>query len=270
MLTRLLNEGWFPDEKQAAAWVMERKVLVNEQPAFSVKELVKPDSVIRVKEYYKIKYVNKGGYKLEGAFSAFNLSAEGKTALDCGASTGGFTDCLLQHGAAHVYAVDVGHGQLAGKLASSPRVTNMERTNLSDGCLLALSPRPELITLDLSYLSLKKAVPVCKSILHGKGYIVALIKPLFEVDSSELRRTGKMEDPQALCRILQDICGFCRQEGFDVLGITHSPIRGNNGTVEYFIYLACGMDNPAKQENFEDTIPAVVAHSLALEHFNKG
>ena len=131
LIDKLISEGWFSDEKEATAWIMDRKVLVDEQPVFSAKQKVRTESIIRIKEYYKTKYVNKGGYKLEGALKQLGIDVNGKIALDCGASTGGFTDCLLQHGAGMVYAVDVGYGQIAGKLAVDPRVVNLEKTNIN-------------------------------------------------------------------------------------------------------------------------------------------
>ncbi len=148
---KLLQEGFFTDAKEAETWVMMKKVLVNDQPVWSLHEKVPADGFVRIKEFYKKQYVNKGGFKLEAALGRFGIDAVNKVALDCGASTGGFTDCWLQHGARLVYAVDAGFGQLAGKLASDARVVNMERTNLSDESLTALDPKPEIISLDLSF-----------------------------------------------------------------------------------------------------------------------
>lgn len=268
LVERLVNEGWFDDEKQAAAWVMERKVLLDDNLMVSPKEKVSTEGIIRVKDYYKSKYVNKGGYKLEGALREFNINIDGKTVLDCGASTGGFTDCLIQQGAECVYAVDVGYGQLAGKLAINPRVINMEKTNLSSDRLFNLIPKPQLITLDLSYLSLRKALPICRKILHNNGEIVALIKPLFEVDSSEIRRTGKIDDCEILYKVLSDICTFCEEENFNILGITFSPIRGNSGTLEYFIHLSCGNATHINKVNSE-CIFQVVSKSMTIGRYHK-
>lgn len=269
LVERLVNEGWFDDEKQAAAWVMERKVLLDNNLMVSPKEKVSTEGIVRVKDYYKLKYVNKGGYKLEGALRDFNIDIKGKKVLDCGASTGGFTDCLIQQGAECVYAVDVGYGQLAGKLAIDPRVINLEKTNLSSDGLLKLIPKPQLITLDLSYLSLKKALPICRNILHNNGEIVALIKPLFEVDSSEIRRTGKLDDYETLYKVIIDICTYCEEEKFNILGITFSPIRGNSGTLEYFIHLSCGNATHINRIDSE-CISQVVFKSMTIGQYHKG
>jgi 23S rRNA (cytidine1920-2'-O)/16S rRNA (cytidine1409-2'-O)-methyltransferase len=177
IIDRLLDERWFDDEKEAAAWIMERKGLVKDKPVLTPKEQVPFEAVIRLKNEYKRRYVNKGGLKLEGALQRLNISVEGTTALDCGASTGGFTDCLIQKGASRVYAVDAGFGQLAGRLRIEPRVVNLEKTNLGDRALLNLEPKPELITLDLSYLSLRKALPLCEGILNGEGRLSVSSSP---------------------------------------------------------------------------------------------
>lgn len=270
LIERLIDEGWFSNEKEAISWAMERKILVNDKPITSVKEIIYLDSTIRVKEYYKTKYVNKGGLKLEGALKDFKLSVVGKVALDCGASTGGFTDCLLDKGASLVYAVDVGFGQLAGKLSTSPYVINMEKTNLSDEKLLYLDPRPHFITLDLSYLSLKKAVPICCEILGGEGIIVALIKPLFEVDSSQIRKSGQINDRNTLEEVLMDICDhFCKMN-MDILGLTYSPIRGNHDTLEYFICLGCGYNFDKKFNiSYKKYIQEILDKSFQIEKFQK-
>ena len=161
LFEKLIQDEWFQNEKEIEPWLMSRRILVNNEVVTSGKLKIPIEADIRIKEYYKKKYVNKGGLKLEKALHDFNINVTGKVTLDCGASTGGFTDCLLQHGAQKVYAVDVGYGQLAGKLLQDPRVINMEKTNLSDDILLMLDEKPDIISLDLSYLSLKKAIPIC-------------------------------------------------------------------------------------------------------------
>ena len=170
LIPRLVNEAFFADEKTAAAFVLGGKVYVNGQRA-RAGQVVDAAAVLSVPELAQ-RYASKGGYKLEGAIKAFDLDVTGRVCIDAGASTGGFTDCLLQHGAALVYAVDVGFGQLTGALRQNPRVVNRERTNLSDESLLSLDPRPTLGTCDLSYLSLTKAVPYYDNILHGNGELI--------------------------------------------------------------------------------------------------
>lgn len=273
LLERLLQEGWFATEKEAASWVMMRRVLIDGQIITGLKEKVSSDGEIRIKEYYKRKYVNKGGLKLESALDSFKVDVKGKVALDCGASTGGFTDCLLQHGAARVYAVDVGFGQLAGKLRQNPAVVNMEKTNLGDEVLRTLEPAPEVISLDLSYLSLKKGVPLCKNILKdGTGIVICLVKPLFEVESADTRRTGTIGGPEVYKEILEDLCGFFLKENFQIMGVSNSSVTGNAGTLEYFIALRLGEDKegPASLEtDLTQQINMAVECAMKLERFEK-
>jgi len=274
LIDRLINENWFDTEKESLPWIMAGKVLVGDIRAFSGKEKVPPDAEIRVKEYYKKKYVNKGGLKLQGALDDFKIDVNGETALDCGASAGGFTDCLLQRGAKLVYAVDAGHGELAAKLRNDAKVVNMERTNISDAPLKTLDPKPDLITLDLSYLSLKTAVPECAGIIKYGGDIVALIKPIVEVASSEIKRSGDINRREVISEILTDLCGYFIKTGFGIAGLTYSPIRGNNDALEYFIWLRPGeapqngINGPYSQQ-FSECINDIIEKSFALEKFDK-
>jgi len=269
-IDKLLSEHWFTTEKEAAAWIMERKVLANDTAVLTPRQIIPTDAVIRVKESYKRKYVNKGGLKLEGAIRDFGISVADRVTLDCGASTGGFTDCLLQFGAKRVYAVDAGFGQLDWKLISDPKVINMEKTNLGDQALLNLDPRPEIITLDLSYLSLKKALPICRGILGDKGLAICLVKPIFEVESSEIRRTGKINDHEILKDILIDLCGYFIKMEVNVGGVTNSPVTGNSGTLEFFVSVHWGIDGLRNcNSDYGEEIEKALTRSSALNVFNK-
>ena len=160
----------------------------------------------------------------------------------------------------------MGYGQIAGKVSTNPRVVNMEKTNLSDERLLTLDPRPEMITLDLSYLSLKKALPICRNILHEDGCVVALVKPLFEVESSDIRRTGEINDRETLKSLLLDLCEYFDRMDFGILGVTRSPIRGNNGTIEYFLYLDCGKKACEGLRNgYQEEVEKIVEASFAVD-----
>lgn len=249
---------------------MMKNVLINNQPVWSVHEKVAVDSEVRIKGYYKRQYVNKGGFKLNAALERFVIDCKDKVALDCGASTGGFTDCWVQKGAKLVYAVDVGFGQLAGKLANDPHVVNMEKTNLSDEKLTVLDPKPEMISLDLSYLSLKKALPICREILKEKGVMVCLIKPIYEVESSEIRRIGNINQKEVLREILQDICRFYLENGVDIIGLTHSPVTGNSGTLEYLIGVCWNCtDYETINLCYEEQIDDAIEESFKLHKFKK-
>lgn len=261
---RLINEEWFQTEKEALTWVMMKRVLVDDQPVISINERINEDAIIRVKEYYRKKYVNKGGLKIEKAIEKFAVEVQDKVALDCGASMGGFTDCLLQHGAKSVYAVDVGHGQLAGKLLIDERVVNLERTNISDEKLLTLDPAPQLITLDLSYLSLKKAVPIALKIMNHSGVLLCLIKPTYEVYNSEVRKDGDINEPHIHKEILSDLLAFFKEINLQIIGLTNSAVRGNNGTIEYVIGLTTDLMQPETLD-----IDQTIEEAFKLEKFNK-
>ena len=275
LIDRLLAEGWFATAGEALPWIIAGKVLVGDQRAYSAAEIAPANAEIRIKEYYKTKYVNKGGLKLEKALAEFNASCGvdvcGKVALDCGASTGGFTDCLLRHGAGRVYAVDAGHGELAGKLLINDKVVNMERTNISDARLKSLALKPEIVTLDLSYLSLRLAVPICRDILAPGGTIIALIKPIVEVESSKIKRSGDVNRREVIAEVLRNLCGVFIAEGFDIAGLTYSPVRGNNGALEYFACLRprTAVAEIAANESLKSKINEIIEQSFLLNKFSK-
>lgn len=237
----LIERGIFENTRTADSWVMAGKVLANNVRIDKPGQLVPVTNEITVKGIDQ-RYVGKGGLKLEGALSDFRMDVTGVVAIDAGASTGGFTDCLLQHGAAMVYAVDVGYGRLVGRLHIDPRVVAMEKVNISDPVLLELDPRPTLATVDLSYLSLKKAIPIVAGILHGRGEMICLVKPLFEVPDSDMRRTGVVDNPDVYRDLLKDLAGFVDGLGYTVAGIAHSHVTGNKGAREFFIRICL---NPA-------------------------
>lgn len=243
IVQKLLNDGYFISEKEAASWILMGKVYANNELITTCGHKVCEDCTIRIKDFDR-KYVSKGGFKLEGALTDLNVGVKNKVAFDAGASTGGFTDCLLQHGAKKVYAIEVGFGQLNGRLRQDVRVINMEKTNIGDDILLALEDKPEIVTLDLSYLSLKKAIPICAGIMGHRGTIICLVKPLFEVESQEARRTGIIDDESLYTDVLTGIADFVNHElGFSVFGITHSHIRGNKGTIEFFMGISLDDDS---------------------------
>ncbi|TMD63375.1 MAG: TlyA family RNA methyltransferase [Chloroflexi bacterium] len=229
----LAERGIFESAEEARPWIMTGQVLVNEQLIDKPGMLVPRDAALRIRGRHR--YVSRGGYKLEAAIERFRVNVAGRVALDCGASTGGFTDCLLQHGARLVYAVEVGYGQLVGSLRADARVRNLERTNLSDLVSSDLDPPPSLVTLDLSYLSLTKALPVAAALVEPEGYVLALLKPLFEVESPEARRSGQIDDPAllvtALCRVLEAGTGT----GLVPLGAAKLALKPRHGVTEFFI-----------------------------------
>ncbi len=256
---RLTALGLAEDSREAAVLIMAGKVLVNNQPARPGMK-VRPDDEIRLKGA-RMPYLARGGLKLAGALEAFGLSPEGQVCLDAGASAGGFTDCLLKHGARLVYAVDVGFGQLLGSLRQDERVVNLERTNLSDPRLLALAPRPGFATCDLSYLSLREAVPVYRDILGGAGSLICLVKPLFEVDDPQARRSGIIAD-SAYAPMLRDLAACLNGlPGVMVQDVCASPVTGSGGTIEFFFHVLFGAAGP--RPALEDAIARSCGRALA-------
>lgn len=254
----LVERGLFEQIEEAKRWVMAGKVLVNEQRLDKPGMAVSGDAHIRI--LGRSRYASRGGYKLEAALEHFALDVTEHVALDCGASAGGFTDCLLQHGAAHVYAVEVGYGQLIGRLRAHTSVRNLERTNLSDLTPAMLNPLPTLITLDLSYLSLTRALPIATSLLDTKGLILALVKPLFEVESVEARRSGHIDDATLVATALYRVLDAGVGAGLLPLGIVKLALRPRHGVTEFMAFFSKGCKHIPYRYN-EEILAALVEGS---------
>lgn len=184
-------------------------------------------------------YVSRSGLKLKGALDQLAVSVCGLVALDVGASTGGLTDCLLQEGAAKVYALDVGYGQLAWRLRQNKHVVVIERTNIRTFDPQGVIAEPiDLVTIDASFISLKRVIPAVKHLLPENGAILALVKPQFEVEKGLVEKNGVVTDPELHRRVLQDIGQFCEGEGLTVMGQCEFPLTGPEGNREFFIYAA--------------------------------
>lgn len=264
---RLVSEGYFTSREEAERWIMAGKVRAGGRPVTYAGQKVAKDEPLSVRGLHQ-KYLSKGGLKLEGALRDFSLSVKDRVCIDAGASTGGFTDCLVRHGASLVYAVDVGYGQLAGSLRNDPRVINMERTNISDEALLRLQPVPTLGTADLSYLSLRKAVPYYAGIMRNAGDLLCLVKPLFEIDDNEARRTGIIA-PDAYVPLLHGLLQSFSCGGVSVRGLTHSPITGNHGTLEFFLWLSFNATIQSTPPPTLSEIEAIVTAAKALPLYQK-
>lgn len=255
----LVSRGYCEDNRQAAAMVMAGLVLVNGQPAHAGDKIRDTDKVI-FKE--RLPFASRGGLKLQGALQEAGIDVTDLVCLDAGASTGGFTDCLLRHGAKLVYAVDVGYGQLTGALRQDRRVINLERTNISDPALNSLDPAPEFATCDLSYLSLREAVPVYRDILHHRGGMLALVKPLFEIGDSAARRSGQIAD-EAYAPLLTDLSSALNKlEDVGVAQVLASPVTGSSGTIEFFFHIRFG-GNPERPD-LAPSISSSVKEALGL------
>ena len=267
LMEKLLRDGLFDSEKAASAALMEGTVYLG-QTRLRGGMKVPEDAVIAVRGR-EMPYAGKGGLKLEGALKDFGLSPAGRVCVDAGASTGGFTDCLVHFGAALVYAVDVGWGQLVGRLRQDSRVVNCEKTNISDPRLLDLSPRPDFGTVDVSYLSLRKAVPYFAEILHGRGDLVCLVKPLFEIDDAESRRTGVIARDRYVPLLRELAADLNRLPGAGCVNVTHSPVTGNAGTREFFFHVKLTGDETPERPDLEDRILMADRRAAALEAYKK-
>ena len=267
ILDLLLEQGFFAEEKAARAAILAGEVYAGPLRAAGAGQLVPSDAPLRVRGQ-ELPYVAKGGLKLEGALRDFGIDVRGRVCIDAGASTGGFTHCLVKAGAALVYAVDVGYGQLMGSLRQDPHVVNLEKTNISDEKLLALDPRPTLGSVDLSYLSLRRGIPAFAEVLHHDGELACLVKPLFEVDDMVARRTGILPDG-AYEKVLTDlIADINALPDARVLGVTHSPVTGNTGTREFFLHVALS-PCPGPAPDLARAAADAVQRALALREYEK-
>jgi 23S rRNA (cytidine1920-2'-O)/16S rRNA (cytidine1409-2'-O)-methyltransferase len=214
-------------------------VYVNNQVIDKPGKQVPCDADIFIQEA-DIPYVSRGGLKLQKAITQFGIDVSGKVAIDVGASTGGFTDCLLQNGARFVYAVDVGYGQLDWKLRKDERVEVLERTNIRYVQPEQFHQRIDLATIDVSFISLNKVVPVVVSLLQTPGQIIALIKPQFEAGRGNVGKGGVVRESAIHRQVIRDICALAKSIGLVVKMLTYSPVRGPAGNIEYLVWLQKG------------------------------
>ena len=231
--------GLTESRERAKTTIMSGLVFVNGQRADKPGMPVAPDAKIEV-HGDALPFVSRGGFKLDKALKVFPVDPSGKVCIDCGASTGGFTDVLLQHGAAKVYAVDVGYGQLAWKLRNDPRVVNLERTNLRYVTAEQIPELLELAVMDVSFISIKLVLPAVKALLVPGADLVCLIKPQFEAGRDEVGKKGVVRDSGVHCQVIRGILDFAPQIGLSVMGLDFSPIKGPEGNIEYICHMKNG------------------------------
>ena len=212
-----------------------------------------------------LKYVSRGGLKLEKAMSRFGLLLDGKVCMDVGSSTGGFTDCMLQNGAVKVYAVDVGHGQLAWKLRNDSRVICMEKTNIRYVRPEQIPEPIDFASIDVSFISLTKVLGPVKALLRDGGRIVCLIKPQFEAGREKVGKKGVVREKSVHLEVIRMVMDFACASGFQILNLEYSPIRGPEGNIEYLLYLQSGGDVPASDAVFVDPAAVVEESHQNLE-----
>ncbi len=232
----LVEKNLAPSREKAKAVIMAGLVYADNQKADKCGTTYDENVKLEVRGP-ALKYVSRGGLKLEKAMKSFSLDLKDKTTMDIGASTGGFTDCMLQNGAKKVYSVDVGYGQLAWKLRCDPRVVNLERTNMRKVTKEQIPDVIDFFSIDVSFISIKLLLPVARELLSDSARAVCLIKPQFEAGRENVGKKGVVRDKNVHISVVKDIYDFCLNNGYSVLGLDYSPIKGPEGNIEYLIYI---------------------------------
>jgi 23S rRNA (cytidine1920-2'-O)/16S rRNA (cytidine1409-2'-O)-methyltransferase len=252
----LVEKGLAPTREKAQALIMSGLVLVDGKTADKPGQRVKENAKVEIKEPFR--YVSRGGYKLEHALEKLGLSVEGFTVLDVGASTGGFTDCLLQRGAKRVYAVDVGRAQMDQKLRQDPRVVLYEETDARELTEKHIPEKVDLITMDVSFISSKKLLPVVVKFLKEEGFLLVLVKPQFELPP-KFAKKGVVKDDEKKAEAVLDVANFLKDLGFSVLRVIKAKPRGTKGNEEFFLFAKRGQEGI---ENLEGEVWNAVKEPL--------
>lgn len=232
----VFEKGFCDSREKAKTLIMAGVVYVNNQKADKCGMTIKPDDIIEVRSN-PLKYVSRGGLKLEKAMNEFPINLEGAICADIGASTGGFTDCMLQNGASKVYSIDVGYGQLAWKLRTDNRVVNLERTNFRYVTKELVPDDLDFASVDVSFISLSLIVPVMHTLMKDNAKAVCLIKPQFEAGKDKVGKKGVVRDKNVHIEVVDKTLELMLKTGFSVLGLTYSPIKGPEGNIEYLIFI---------------------------------
>ncbi len=248
----VFEQGYAESRARAGALIMAGQVYVNGQKTTKAGYALKKDDKLEVRGD-KLKYVSRGGLKLEKAMSEFPIKLEGCVCMDIGASTGGFTDCMLQNGAGKVYAVDVGYGQLAWKLRSDARVVNMERTNFRYLTADDIDEKLDFASVDVSFISLRIILPVLYELLDDGASAVCLIKPQFEAGKEKVGKKGVVRDIEVHRDVVESIIGFAFETGYSVLALSFSPVKGPEGNIEYLMYIRKEQNN-IQQVDYIDSV----------------
>ena len=252
----LTERGFAESREKAKALIMAGIVFVNNQKSDKAGNTIKPDDIIEVRGE-TLKYVSRGGLKLEKAMTAFDLKLDGFICADIGASTGGFTDCMLQNGASKVYAIDVGYGQLAWKLRTDERVINLERTNFRYVTEEQVPDKLDFASVDVSFISLSLILPVMRTLLKDNGTAVCLIKPQFEAGKENVGKKGVVREKSVHIAVINKITELIKENNFSLLGLDFSPVKGPEGNIEYLCYIR-KTDTP---EVFIDTTAEAVVEA---------
>ena len=258
----LVEQGFQESRQKAQTTIMSGLVFVNGQRVDKPGTAVLNDAAIEIRGN-TLKYVSRGGLKLEKAMAEFPIDLNGRVCGDIGASTGGFTDCMLQNGASKVYAVDVGYGQLAWKLRGDPRVVCLERTNARYLTHEQIPDALDFASIDVSFISLKLILPAVAGVLKEGGQVASLVKPQFEAGKEKVGKKGVVRDPAVHKEVLENYLEHAKEAGFGVLGLTYSPIRGPEGNIEYLGFLQKGA---AQTESFDLDALVAESHQTLKEH----
>ena len=258
----LVERGLAPSREKAKAIIMAGIVYVNNQKSDKAGKDVKPDDVIEVRGN-TLKYVSRGGLKLEKAMACFPIDLNNKVCMDVGASTGGFTDCMLMNGAVKVFSVDVGYGQLAWKLRTDERVVNLERTNFRYATSEQITEPIDFASVDVSFISLKHILPNLNSFLKDNGQAVCLIKPQFEAGREKVGKKGVVSDINTHLEVVEKVIDMAVENDFSVLGLEFSPVKGPEGNIEYLIYLVKSAE-PVITENVNAKVLVSKSHEELL------
>lgn len=252
----LVKKGLAESREKAKAIIMSGIVYVDNNKEDKAGQTFNEDALIEVRGN-TLRYVSRGGLKLEKAMNCFGVTLEGKIAMDVGASTGGFTDCMLQNGAVKVYSVDVGHGQLAWKLRNDELVVCMEKTNIRYVTPDDVADKIDFASIDVSFISLKKVLPAVYDLLTDVGEVVCLIKPQFEAGREKVGKKGVVREQSVHVEVVDMIVSFAREMGFVTLDLSYSPIKGPEGNIEYLLYIT----KDTSREGREFDINALVKES---------
>lgn len=263
----VFERGLAPSREKAQALIMAGQIYVNGQKASKAGLGVTAEDQVEL-HGRQLTFVSRGGLKLNKALQCFPIVLEGKTCMDVGASTGGFTDCMLQNGAERVYAIDVGYGQLAWKLRTDARVVNLERTNFRYVTQEQIPEEIDFASVDVSFISLRLILPVLFRLLKAKGEAVCLIKPQFEAGRERVGKKGVVRDPVVHKDVIRTVCALAEETGFIVGGLSFSPVKGPEGNIEYLVFLQKGVSAPTA---FPMPVEEVVSQAhIALEKGKEG
>ena len=263
----LFEKGFALSRSHAGALIMAGNVYINNQKALKSGTFINDNDIVEVKNSSE-QFVSRGGHKLMKALTEFSVKLNNKICMDIGASTGGFTDCMLQKGAKKVYSVDVGYGQLAWKLRNDPRVVNFERTNIRYIDKNLIVDKFDFASIDVSFISLKLIFPVLFDLLNDNSKVICLIKPQFEAGKEKVGKKGVVRDPETHIEVISNVFNYAKNNNFSVLNLTFSPIKGPQGNIEYLVLLKkdTSIENCIDTKIIELTVAA--AHQTLSERVN--